>query len=335
MIHARDEHFVSQAYAKRMATRSRVDEMTLSGLRVCREIALLGSFSAAARSLGYSQPAISRQVAAMEAAAGMPLFVRETRGVRLSAAGTAVVNHAGRILGDVDSLGRDLEGLGDRLVGRLRMGVFPTAAAVLAPRAIAHLASEHPGLSVRLSEASTPTLLGELRNGRLAVAVIAAGTGLPSYDLDGLEVRRIPAGDLCVAVWAGHRLATRARPGRAPAVPVDELTGERWVIGVGDRGDPQFTAWPTLREPVIAHRARSWPSRLGLVAAGLGICVIPELAAASAPEGVTMVRVDDPGWPGRVTLAVTRANPGAEVRAALDSLESAGIGIRADTRGSD
>lgn len=316
-----------------MATRTRVDEMTLSGLRVCREIALLGSFSAAARSLGYSQPAISRQVAAMEAAAGMPLFVRETRGVRLSAAGMAVVNHAGRILGDVDSLGRDLEGLGDRLVGRLRLGVFPTAAAVLAPRAIAHLTSEHPGLSVQLSEASTPTLLGELRNGRLAVAVVAAGTGLPSYDLDGLVVRRIPAGDLCVAVWDGHRLATRA--GGAPAVPVDELAGERWVIGVGDRGDPQFTAWPTLREPVIAHRARSWPSRLGLVAAGLGICVIPEIAAASAPEGVTTVRVDDPGWPGRVTLAVTRADPTAEVRAALDALEAAGLAIRADIRGPD
>ncbi|BBY48291.1 LysR family transcriptional regulator [Mycolicibacterium arabiense] len=315
-----------------MATRTRVDEMTLAGLRVCREIALLGSFSAAARSLGYSQPAISRQVAAMEAAAGMPLFVRETRGVRLTAAGTAVVNHAGRILGDVDSLGQDLEGLGDRLVGRLRVGVFPTAAAVLAPRAIAHLTSEHPALSVRLSEASTPALLGELRNGRLAVAVIAAGTGLPSYDLEGLVVRRIPAGDLCVAVWEGHRLATRA--GSAPA-PVDELAGERWVVGVGDRGDPQFAAWPTLREPVIAHRARSWPSRLGLVAAGLGICVMPELAAASTPEGVTTVRVDDPGWPGRVTLAVAMANPTAEVRAALDALESAGLGIRAYLRGPD
>jgi DNA-binding transcriptional LysR family regulator len=307
--------------------------MTLSGLRVCREIALLGSFTAAARSLGYSQPAISRQVAAMEAAAGMPLFVRETRGVRLSAAGTAVVNHAGRILGDVDSLGRDLESLGDSLVGLLRMGVFPTAAAVLAPRAIAHLTSEHPGLSVRLSEASTPTLLGELRNGRLAVAVIAAGTGLPSYDLDGLVVRRIPAGDLCVAVWEGHRLATRA--GSARAVPVDELAGERWVIGVGDRGDPQFTAWPTLHDPVIAHRTRSWPSRLGLVAAGLGVCVLPELAAASAPEGVTTVRVDDPGWPGRVTLAVARPEPTAEARAALDALESAGRGIRAEVSGPD
>jgi DNA-binding transcriptional LysR family regulator len=244
-----------------------------------------------------------------------------------------VVNHAGRILGDVDSLGRDLEGLGDRLVGRLRVGVFPTAAAVLAPRAIAHLASEHPGLSVQLSEASTPTLLGELRNGRLAVAVVAAGTGLPSYDLDGLAIRRIPAGDLCVAVWEGHRLATRT--GSAPAVGVDELAGERWVIGVGDRDDPQFTAWPTLREPVIAHRARSWPSRLGLVAAGLGICVIPEIAAASAPEGVTTVRVDDPGWPGRVTLAVTRTEPTAEMRAVLDALESAGLGIRADLRGPD
>ncbi len=67
----------------------------------------------------------------------------------------------------------------------------------------------------------------------------------------------------------------------------------------------------------------------------LGICVIPELAAASAPEGVTTVRVDDPGWPGRVTLAVTMADPTAEARAALDALESAGLGIRADLPGPD
>jgi DNA-binding transcriptional LysR family regulator len=306
-----------------MASVGRFDEMTLAGLRVCREIALLGSFTAAGRSLGYSQPAVSRQVAAMEAAAGVPLFVREARGVRLSAAGTAVVGYAGRILADVDSLRRDLERLGDRLAGRVRMGVFPTAAAVLAPRAIARLAVEHPGLSVRLSESSTPVLLRELRNGRLDLAVIGSGTGLPDYDVDGLPTRRVFAGDLCVAVPAGHRLAA------ATIVSVHELAGERWVIGEGSAGDPQFTAWPTLSDPVVAHRARGWPARLGLVAAGLGICLLPELAAPSVPEGVRTVRVEDPDWQGRLTLAVTRPGPSGEVWAVVDALEVVGRTIGA------
>ncbi|BBZ27959.1 LysR family transcriptional regulator [Mycolicibacterium madagascariense] len=312
-----------------MAKMVRVDDMTLAGLRVCREIALLGSFTAAARSLGYSQPAISRQVAAMEAAAGLPLFVRTARGVSLSAAGHAVVTHAGRILGDVESLRHDLDGLGDRLAGRVRLGVFPTAAAVLAPRTIALLAAEHPGLDIRLSEASTPSLLRELRRGRLAVAVIGAGAGLPDYDLDGLAVHRVFSGDLCVAVPIGHRLASATT-----AVAVGELTGEPWVIGDGSAGDPQFAAWPTLADPIVAHRVRGWQARLGMVAAGLGICLLPELAAPSVPAGVAIVRVQDPTWMGRVTLAVAGPSPGPSESAVIEALQAAGHSIGSAERSS-
>ena len=299
-------------------------EMTLAGLQVCREIALLGSFTAAARSLGYSQPAISRQVAAMEAAAGMPLFVRNARGVSPSPAGATVIEHAGRILSDVDSLGREIEGLGDPLAGRVRMGVFPSAASVLAPMAIALLNRDHPGMTVSLSEASTPTLLRELRSGRLAVAVIGAGSGLPDYDLDGLVAHQLFSGDLCVAVPVGHRLAAATTAGAA------ELTHEPWVVGEGSAGDPQFKAWPTLSDPVVKYRARSWPARLGMVAAGLGICLIPELAAGSVPHGVTTIRIDDPTWLGRVTLAVTARDPTTAVHAVMDALHAAARGIRAD-----
>ena len=301
--------------------------MTLAGLRVCREIALLGSFTAAARSLGYSQPAISRQVAAMEAAAGQPLFIRNARGVTVSPAGAAVVEHAGRILTGVDSLRHELDSLDDHLAGLLRMGVFPSGTAVLAPRAIAHLRREHPRLRIRLTESSTPTMLRELRAGRLDLAVIGAGTGLPDYDVSGLASHRVFAGDLCVAAPASHRLAAAA------TVTAEELAGESWVVGEGAAGDPQFAAWPTLTDPVIGYRARSWQARLGLVAAGLGICLLPELAAPSVPAGVVTVRVEDPSWPGRVTLAVTRAEPTGPELAAIDALRTAGRGISAEARG--
>src|SRR4051812_35393763 len=266
-----------------MARLGRMSELTIAGLRVVREIALSGSFTAAARLLGYSQPAISRQVAAMEAAVGYPLFVREPRGVRVSAAGAVVVEHAGRVLAGVNALRQDLESLGDRLAGRVKVGAFPAATAVLVPHALARLRVEHPGLDVSLSEASTPTLLRQLRAGRVGVAVIGVGAGLPEYDLDDFRHEIVFAGRLCVAVPDGHRLA------KAGVVPVRDLAGETWIAGEDSGGDPQFRAWPTLTEPVITYAVRGWPARLGLVAAGVGICRVAGGAARSDSAGVPPV----------------------------------------------
>ena len=299
-----------------------MSELTVAGLRVVREIALSGSFTAAARLLGYSQPAISRQVAAIEAAAGYPLFIRETRGVRVTPAGAIVVQHAGRILASVDTLRQDLAGLGDRLAGRVRLGTYPAAMAALAPRAVALLRSEHPGLELSLSEAPTPTLLRQLRAGRLGIAVIGVGAGLPDYDLDGLSRHTVLAGGLRVAVPHGHRLA---RAGIVAAAA--ELAGETWIVGADSDGDPQFRAWPTLADPVIGHTVRGWLARLGMVAAGLGICLMPEIAAPSVPAGVTTIGVEDPEWLGRVTLAVTPREPGAETVAIVHALRRAGEDI--------
>jgi DNA-binding transcriptional LysR family regulator len=294
-----------------------VAEVTIEGLRVCREIALHGSFSAAARSLGFSQPAISRQVAALEDAVGQRLFVREVRGVTPTPAGALVAEHAARILGGVTALHHEVHSLGDRLAGRVAVGAFPAAMSVLVPRAVASLHSAHPGLLVTLAEASTPSLLRDVASARLDLAVIGVGTGLPDYDLEGLAVHRIYAGDLCVAVPTGHRLAGSA------TVPARELTDESWVAGTGSAGDPQFAAWPTLSDPVIRYRVRGWPARLGLVAAGLGVCLLPELAARSVPAGVTVINVDDPTWLGRRTLALCRAQPAEPVLVVVAALRSA------------
>lgn len=298
-----------------------MSELTVAGLQVVREVALARSFTAAARLLGYSQPAISRQVAAMEAAAGHTLFVREGRGVRLTPAGAVVVEHAGRILTGLEALNDDLSGLDDRLAGRIKLGAFPAATAVLVPRALAHLSADHPRLEVVMSEGSTPTLLRQLRAGRLGVAVIGVGAGLPDYDLNGLGQEIVFAGGMCVAVPARHRLAG------AGTVPVTALAGETWIAGQGAGGDPQFRAWPTLADPHIGHVVRGWPARLGLVAAGLGLCLVPEVAALSIPAGVVTVSVDDPGWPGRMTVAVTAAPPGAGATAVLGALRRAGEDI--------
>src|SRR5690242_13870257 len=111
-------------------------EITLIGLRVVRAVAAGGSFTAAAEALGYTQSAVSRQIAVTEAAAGSVLFTRQARGVTPTPAGEVLVERAANVLAEIEMAEQTLAGLRDRLAGRLSLGVFPTAAAVLAPRAI-------------------------------------------------------------------------------------------------------------------------------------------------------------------------------------------------------
>ena len=122
-------------------------ELTLTGLRVVREVAFRGSFTAAAESLGYTQSAVSRQVAAMEAAAGAPLFRRGARGVELTDEGGVIVRHAVAALDQLTAARRELGGMREPAAGTLRVGAFPTAVAALLPRAIAAFAVPHPDFS--------------------------------------------------------------------------------------------------------------------------------------------------------------------------------------------
>ncbi|MVO85212.1 LysR family transcriptional regulator [Streptomyces sp. p1417] len=291
-------------------------EFTLTGLRVVHQVATTGSFTRAAEALGYTQSAVSRQVAAAEAAAGAPLFDRGRRGVALTPAGAVLVRRATEILADLASTELELAGLRDRLAGRLTVGAYPTAAMALVPRAMAQVISGHPGLAVVLQDAATPTLLRRVRAGRLDVVVIGVGQGLPDYDLRELRQTTLLQGDLLVAVPDTHRLADRA------GVTVADLAREHWIAGDGAPGEPQFGAWPTLVDPLIACTTRNWSTRLGLVAAGVGITVIPDLALPALPAGVRAVAVTDGHWAGRATVAVTRPHPSAQAQVLVTALQN-------------
>jgi DNA-binding transcriptional LysR family regulator len=293
-------------------------EMTLVGLRVVHEVARLGSFSAAALSLGYTQSAVSRQVGAMESAAGTPLFERLARGVRPTAAGQVVARRAARILGEVDGALEEVSGVRDRLAGRLVVSGFPSAAAVLLPRAIALLVQRHPDLQVELQEAASPVQLRRLRAGRIEVALVAAGEAVPEQDLAGLrhQAVTIPRGP-GVAVAIGHRLADHE------TVTVADLADETWIVGTGPAGEPQFGPWPGLDQPRIGHAARNWPTRFGLVAAGLGITRVPGLAADSVPRDVRWLPVHDPATSSRGSLEiVTAESPSAAARAMTQAVRT-------------
>ena len=146
-----------------------------------------------------------------------------------------------------------------------------------------------PNVRVSIVEAASPTLLRRVRAGRLDVAVVAVDPGPVQSEGDDLNRYELPRIGLYVAVPDSHRLARRGR------VRPAELADDCWIVGQGADGDPQFAAWPTLTDARIGYSARHWPTRLGLVAAGLGISVVPGAATPSIPAGVTVLAGRRPG----------------------------------------
>ncbi|MFG3408720.1 LysR family transcriptional regulator [Streptomyces sp. NPDC048142] len=289
-------------------------DVTLVGLRVVREVAATGSFSEAAASLGYTQSAVSRQVKAVESAVGAALFERRARGVAPTEAGVAFVRHAADVLSGLDAAMREVGARRRHITGSVTIGAIPAAAAALVPRALAQLADEHPHVTVGFVEDSTPSLLRQLRSNRLDIAVVGVCAGPQEHDLDGLRQETLMEDDLRVALPRHHPLATR------PLVRADELRHDSWIVESAAGDAPYYGAWPTLVQPTVAHQARDWSTRLGMVAAGLGVCLLPGMAAPSAPAGVRIVRVEDRYWQGRATIAVTNEQRSAETDAAVAAL---------------
>ena len=161
-------------------------------------------------------------------------------------------------------------------------------------------------------------LLRRFRAGQVEVAVIAVGDGLPDYDLVGPRAEQVPAGSgLGVAVANSHPFATRDE------VDVRDLAGQVSIVGSGREGDPQFGGWPTLAEPRIGHEAHTRQTRPGLVAAGLGMALVPGMSADLVPCGVTEIPVRDPGLvERRRTVVITGENPSATATAFVQTLTS-------------
>lgn len=290
-------------------------ELTITGLQVLLEIGRSGSFSAAADALGYTQSAVSRQVASLEAYARAPLFERHPRGVRPTAAGEVLIRHAGGVLEGIAAATNELAGLSDRLEGRLAVGAFPTAAASLIPAAIARLKRTNPGLQVRLIEAPTPAQLHALRRRRLEVAVLAIGEGLPEYDVDGLQLTPLEGTQgVGVAVANSHRFAGREW------VQPEELSDQDWIVGPQADAAPEFGVWPGIDTPRVAFTVRNWPTRLGLVAAGLGIALVPGFAADMMPRAVQWVRIRGQAGLRRSMWAATGPAPNPRALAMVDAL---------------
>ncbi|GAA5164535.1 LysR family transcriptional regulator [Pseudonocardia eucalypti] len=273
-------------------------DASLTALRVFREVAERGTLTAAATALGYTQSAVSRQIASLERAAGTPLLERRHDGVRLTPAGQVVVRRAAGVIDQLDATARELAGLPDERA-TVRLGWFASAGAALVPNALVALRRTHPAITVITREGSTPTLVRALRAGAVDLAVLASAPPYrpPDSETPALELRTLAERGLRVALPAGHPLA------RGDYVDVADLAGQRWIAGSG--ADQGMGVWPGLGErPRIAHTARDWLAKLQLVAAGCGVTTVPASLVTVVPAGVRILPVrGGPGEQRRILLA--------------------------------
>ena len=272
-------------------------ELSTPLLRVFVEVARLGSFTAAAPILGYTQSAISRQISALEEEAGTPLFDRLPRGVRLTEPGRRLQIHAQAVLDRLDAARRELTDLHELNTGRLRVGAFATADAELVPRAIATFQRRHPDVTVTLREGFTPELLEMLGAGDADVALVSyPGT----QHIDGFDLRKLRDDFMYVAFPSDHKFAGRRQ------IRLADLQDEEWIAGSSRPEDTLISSClRTGFEPRIGFVARDWIAKQGFVAAGIGITLIPSLAVDSVRRDVKLARVHPDDIPPRQIYTAT------------------------------
>ena len=296
-----------------------MDDLRL--LKVLREVALRGSFSAAADALSYSQPAVSQQIARLESQAGVKLIERQPKGVRLTAAGEVLVRHTERILAQLAEAQAELGEIASSARGRLRIGTFASAAGTIAPRAVSALRRLRPGVHVDLSLMDPPVSIPALRRGEIDIAITEEGGFDADPKLDGLGVERLMDDMLYAALPADHPMATRR------AVAIADLQDEDWML-VGCRGTCADTN-VVLRacrdagfEPRVAYTSDDYFAIQGLVASGMGVALVPGLALASSRDDVA-VRPLRGRPPYRRIGAVFAPDPTGPLAVMLDCLREA------------
>src|ERR1700723_1280336 len=181
--------------------------LNVARLKILNEVAHRGSFSATAEALDYTQSAISQQIAALEAEAGMTLLARHPRGVSLTAAGQTLVGHAEGILARLEIAETALSAIAGLRGGRLRMASFPSAGSTLMPLAIANFRDSYPDVELTLAEGEPEEIAPRLRAGELDLALLFEFAGVRERPGAGLRTATLLQDPMHVALPADHPLA--------------------------------------------------------------------------------------------------------------------------------
>ena len=244
-------------------------------MRVLREVAQHGSFSAAAEALSFTQSAVSQQIAALERETGATLVERSVRGVRRTVAGRALVRHTDAILGRLAEAEAELEAIAGLRGGRLRMASFESAGATLMPLAIATFKARHPAVELSLSLAEPDDSVPRLKSGELELALSIGADAIVAPDDGSIERVHLLDDPLYVALAPDHPLARKRN------LRLADLASDPWI-----EGTPSCACSAMLRRaceragftPHIAFESDDYAAIQGFVAAGVGVALIAELA---------------------------------------------------------
>jgi DNA-binding transcriptional LysR family regulator len=260
----------------------------LRQLRALRAVAEAGSFSAAAEELDYTQPAISKAIAGLEAELGAALVDRQSRPARLTDAGAALARHADDIFASLAAARSEIEAIAQVDAGTVSVGTFASAGTTFVVDALCRFRRRHPKVRVSIAEGSVPSaLVRRLRTGEFDFAVVF---DYPDAGEDigvGLEVHHLLDVPFDVALPPDHRLVAKRR------VRATDLAEEEWLL-------PDFgPESPSLRligrmcsaagfEPRVAFRVSNCQMTLAMVAAGEGITLLPRLMLKAHPADVVI-----------------------------------------------
>jgi DNA-binding transcriptional LysR family regulator len=279
--------------------------LNVQRLRVLKEVAARGSFSGAADALSYTQSAVSQAVATLEAETGATLIERDRKGVRPTPAGEALLVHADGIFARIEAAEDELASILGVRGGRLRMASFPTAGATLMPLAIARFRGAHPEVQLSLAEGEPEDIAPRLRAGEFDVALLFEFHGAAASKVtSGLRCVELREDPMHVVLPKGHALADKAK------LRLEDLSEQSWI--------QTTAASPCARhvvrscheagfDPTVSFESDDYGTVLGLVAAGVGVALIPELALAGARDDVEVRELSDRGVTRRVLAATPRS----------------------------
>lgn len=297
----------------------------LKHLQALGAIERTGTISAAARELGYSQPAVSQQISQAERALGTPLLNRSRGGVTLTEAGEVLVRAGTAALSTVARALSDVEAIAGLRSGTVRVATFPSAAAVLLPAALESARARHPGLSFVVLEREPPEAIEMLRAGKCDVALIydysSALTEEEPFRLLPQEVSyQIVKESLKVALPPGHSLA------RERVIDLRDLSEETWIAGCAESQAHVIELCQAMGfTPRIHFETQNHVAIHRLIHAGFGVALLPELVAAAGRTGESLKLIECSPSSSRTARAVTTqtlmAIPG--VRVILDELRNA------------
>jgi DNA-binding transcriptional LysR family regulator len=275
--------------------------LNVNRLRILVEVANRGSFSAAADALSYTQSAVSQQVAALEAETGVTLLERLPRGVRLTPAGEVLLKYAEGIIARLHAAEAEMAAIAGLRGGQLRMASFPTAGATLMPLAIAIFRAQHPEVELTLAEGEPEEIAPRLSAGEFDIALLFEFE--ETSESLGPDLSRLPLFEdpMFLALPADHPLSRRR------TLRLENLRAEAWIQTSASSPCAQHVVRSCHAagfEPIVSFESDDYQTVQGLVAAGVGVALIPKLALSGARDDIA-IRALSPHSPVREVIAAT------------------------------